>query len=166
MQVELPQHLSWILQTDTDVLKASRHAGGASLPFNIACKTDAVVVVAHRARLFYEGCIAATVDMKKKVVKQSRRQTKVTYICASLKSHLPVISCVTDWGTSAAAYYTTGQKRPSDGATIILERIFDSPAQMLRFLANALSAQSVPPNVLCWKDATRTVIELPGGHPR
>lgn len=138
------------------------HAGGASLPFSIGCRTDAMVVMSRR-RLDIEGTIVATVEMKKRVVAQSVRQTKVTYMCASLKSQLPVISCVTDWERTAVAFYTTGQKR-ADGATIIVQHVFHNAQQLLPFLKDALSAASVPHNVLRWKDATMTEIEIPGAH--
>lgn len=162
LQVTLPQHLMWSNRTDTDILRIGKHWGGAILPFNVGFRTDAMVVV-RNSNLNVEGAIAATVEMKKRVVAQSLRQTKVTYVCASLKSHLPVISCVTDWERTAVAYYTTGQKR-ADGGTIVVEHIFGSPQELLPFLKGALSEASVPSNVLKWKDDTMTEIEIPGAH--
>jgi hypothetical protein len=57
MQVNLPRHLKWSQSTDkTDILKASKHAGGATLPFSIGCRTDAMVV-ATNAALAEEGAL-------------------------------------------------------------------------------------------------------------
>ena len=90
----------------------------------------------------------STVAMKKRVVAQSLRQTKVTFLCASLKSHLPVISCCTDMNNAAVAYYTNGQKREDDGTSIIIEQFFSDAQAMLVWLRQALSNQSIAPNVL------------------
>jgi len=165
VQVKLPSHLRWSLCTDkADVLKTSMHAGGASLPFKIGCRTDAMVV-ASRSQMTEEASIMATVEMKKKVVMQSLRQTKVTFVCASLKSQLPVISCVTDMGASAVAYYTAGQRRGGDGAAICIEHFFNSATEMMKFLNKALGGRSVSADVMRLKD-DKIVLpsELP--HPK
>ncbi len=91
----MPSHLRWSTKTDSSkMLKIGLHDGGASLPFNLGCRTDAMIV-AGGSTISEEGSVVATVELKKVVVKQSLRQTKATFICASLKSQLPVISCVT-----------------------------------------------------------------------
>jgi hypothetical protein len=109
MQMALPGHLGWRCRTDLrSILGTSMHGGGADLPFSIGCRTDAMIV-ATRSRSFEEAAIVATMELKKKVVKQSLRQTKATFVCASLKSQLPVISCVTDMKKTAVAYYTPGE---------------------------------------------------------
>ena len=148
MQVNLPAHLSWSRRTDDarGMLSTSMYGGGAELPFGIECKPDAMVV-ASRSRALEEAAIVSTVDLKKRVVKQSLRQTKATFVCASLKSQLPVISCVTDMQTTAVAYYTGGQRR-GDGVTICVERVFSSPEAMLQWLGKALSSESVSPHAL------------------
>lgn len=146
-KMNLPAHLRWSLRTDTRVLSTTMYSGGAELPFSIGCRTDAMVV-ASRSLAFEDASIVATVELKKKVVKQSLRQTKATFVCASLKSQLPVISCVTDMEKTAVAYYTAGQQRGSNGATICKEHIFSSPEAMLRWLGRALSAESVSSEVL------------------
>lgn len=89
----------------------------------------------------------STIELKKRVVAQSILQTKVQFLCASLKSQLPVISCCTDMQSEAVAYYTTGQRR-GDNVCIVREHFFKDSRQMLRWLGTALSAQSVAPNVM------------------
>lgn len=106
--MDLPGHLNWSCRTDScSILGTSMYGGGANLPFGIGCRTDAMIV-ATRSTAFEKAAIVATMELKKKVVKQSRRQTKATFVCASLKSQLPVISCVTDMKKTAVAYYTSG----------------------------------------------------------
>eukprot|EP00195_Chlamydomonas_chlamydogama_P016061 CAMPEP_0202891048 /NCGR_PEP_ID=MMETSP1392-20130828/1236_1 /ASSEMBLY_ACC=CAM_ASM_000868 /TAXON_ID=225041 /ORGANISM="Chlamydomonas chlamydogama, Strain SAG 11-48b" /LENGTH=407 /DNA_ID=CAMNT_0049574713 /DNA_START=373 /DNA_END=1596 /DNA_ORIENTATION=- len=146
-KVALPSHLKWSPNVNkSHILRTGMHAGGASLPFGIAARTDAMVVAA-RSRLIEEASIVATVEMKKKVVQQSRRQTKATYLCASLKSQLPVISVVTDMDKVAVAYYTSGQRLPN-GMTVITERVFSHVDGMMAFLHSALSSESIASNVL------------------
>ena len=98
--------------------------GGASLPFPRGCKTDECVAM-KCSQASPETSLAATVEIKKKVDEQNRRQTCTQFICASLKSRLPVISTVTDLAGVGVAYYTTGQKT-EDRWTVILERVFAS----------------------------------------
>mmetsp|Transcript_6780 Transcript_6780/g.14990 ORF Transcript_6780/g.14990 Transcript_6780/m.14990 type:complete len:383 (-) Transcript_6780:396-1544(-) len=161
-KVKLPGHLRWSDSTDkADVLKASMHAGGASMPFSIGWRTDAMVVATRRCAA-EEASIVATVELKKKVVRQSLRQTKATYVCASLKSQLPVISCVTDMSTAAVAYYTAGQRR-QDGTAICYEHFFRNADAMMMWLSRALATSSVPADVMQFSDTGVLVMpdELP-----
>ncbi len=60
MQINIPSHLRWSLNTDkAGILKTGVHCGGASLPFSIGCRTDAMVV-ATKSKLAEEGAIVAT----------------------------------------------------------------------------------------------------------
>ena len=144
----MPSHLRWSTKTDSSkMLKIGLHDGGASLPFNLGCRTDAMIV-AGGSTISEEGSVVATVELKKAVVKQSLRQTKATFICASLKSQLPVISCVTDMRGAAVAYYTCGQRRAGDNFVVCIERFFPSADSMMDWLRTALSSDSVPADVL------------------
>ena len=98
-----------------------------------------------RSQASVEASFAATVEIKKKVVQQSLRQTRTQFICASLKSQLPVISTVTDMEDVGVAYYTTGQTT-KDGWTVITERVFASAKAMMQFLGSAM--RSIKPDVL------------------
>ncbi len=115
------------------------------MPFPIDCKTDECVAL-KRAQLNPEGALVATVELKKKVVKQSLRQTLTQFICASLKSQLPVISVATDMTDIGVAYYTNGQKN-ENGWTIIIQRVFGSAKAMMHFLGAAM--RSIEPDVHC-----------------
>lgn len=161
MQVKLPGNLMWSPDVDKSaVLKTSANAGGAQLPFDIGARTDALIAI-RNSRMTLEASIAATLELKKKVVAQSLRQTRVTYVCASLKSQIPVISGVTDMGEENAAYYTDGQKTV-DGNTIVYEHLFPSADDLATWLGEALSAQSVPPDLLRFRgDELVTVTDLP-----
>ena len=70
-----------------------------------------------------EASITCTMEVKRHVVKQSLRQAQTQFVCASLKSSLPVISGLTDMTEMGVAYYTTGETAP-DGWTIITQRFF------------------------------------------
>jgi len=144
--VHLPAHCSWV-QTAKDnpsLLKTTMSSGGAELPFPIGCKTDECIVI-RRSATIPEASITCTVEVKRHVVKQSLRQALTQFVCASLKSNLPVISTLTDMTKVGIAYYTTGEKTP-DGWTIITQRYFATAKGMMQFLAAAMS--SFPPDVL------------------
>lgn len=119
-------------------------SGGAELPFPIGCKTDACIVV-RRSAMIPEASITCTIELKRHVVKQSLRQALTQFVCASLKSNLPVISTVTDMTKVGIAYYTTGEKTPG-GWTILTQRYFATAKGMMQFLAAAMS--SIPPDVM------------------
>lgn len=160
--MQLPGHLTWSPDVDKSaVLKTSANAGGASLPFSIGVRTDALIAI-RNACVALEASIAATLELKKKVVAQSLRQTRVTYVCASLKSQIPVISCVTDMTEGEhVAYYTDGQKT-ADGNTIVYEHLFPTADDLATWLGQALSAQSVPQHLLRFRgDQFVTVTDLP-----
>ncbi|DBB15154.1 TPA: hypothetical protein ACH3X3_004159 [Trebouxia sp. C0006] len=89
-------------------------SGGAELPFPIGCKTDECIVI-RRSAMIPEASITCTIDLKRHVVKQSLRQVLTQFVCASLKSNLPVISTLTDMTKVGIAYYTTGEKTPVAG---------------------------------------------------
>ncbi len=118
--------------------------GGAELPFPIGCKTDECIVL-RRSQMAAEASITCTIEVKKQVVKQSLRQAQIQFVCASLKSALPVISTLTDMTEVGVAYYTTGEKTP-DGWTIITQRFFATAKDMMRFLGAAM--RSIQPDVL------------------
>ena len=130
-------------------------SGGAELPFLIGCKTDECIVI-RRTATIPEASITCTIELKRHVVKQSLRQALTQFVCASLKSNLPVISTLTDMTKVGIAYYTTGQKTP-DGWTIITQRCFASAKGMFQFLAAAMS--SILPDVL--RTDTRGNFNLP-----
>eukprot|EP00195_Chlamydomonas_chlamydogama_P013823 CAMPEP_0202899738 /NCGR_PEP_ID=MMETSP1392-20130828/7886_1 /ASSEMBLY_ACC=CAM_ASM_000868 /TAXON_ID=225041 /ORGANISM="Chlamydomonas chlamydogama, Strain SAG 11-48b" /LENGTH=422 /DNA_ID=CAMNT_0049585993 /DNA_START=199 /DNA_END=1465 /DNA_ORIENTATION=- len=166
-KVALPSHLRWSLNDNKrDRLQVSKHTGGASLPFGLECRTDALVVV-RKVSTLEESAVVATVDVNKRVVAQSRRQTKATYICASLNSHLPAISVVTDMQKAAVAYYANGQRMPGDGRAIIIERVFVNADEMMTWLRGALSAESVQADVWHFREPDGHIVlpdELP--NPR
>ena len=120
------------------------NTGGADLPFSVGCKTDECVAV-NMSRASVEACFAATVEIKKKVVQQSLRQTRTQFVCASLKSLLPVISVVTDMKDTGVAYYTNGQTTDA-GWTVITQRVFVSAKAMMHALGSAM--RSIKPDVL------------------
>lgn len=126
------------------ILKAFQGTGGANLPFSIGCRTDALVVV-KRAAVNIEGAIAATVEFKKRVGKQSVLQAKATWVCASLNSHLPVLSVLTDMEHVFAAFYTRGQK-DNCGNTVCIQHLFPGSKQLFEFMHNTLN--TIPANVL------------------
>ena len=130
-------------------------SGGAELPFPIACKTDECIVI-RRSKTIPEASITCTIEVKRHVVKQSLRQALTQFVCASLKSNLPVISTLTDMTKVSVAYYTTGEKTP-DGWTIITQLYFATAKGMMQFLAAAMS--SIPPDVL--RTDTRGNFNLP-----
>lgn len=72
---------------------------------------------------------------------------QATFLCASLKSQLPVVACCTDMRKAAVAYYTNGQRRV-DSCCVVYEHFFPSCSAMCQWLRAALSAESVAPNVL------------------
>ena len=92
-----------------------------------------------------EASITCTIEVKRHLVKQSLRQAKIQFVCASLKSSLPVISALTDMTGMGAAYYTTGEKAP-DGWTIITQRFFASARGMMQFLGAAMHC--IQPDIL------------------
>lgn len=146
-QVQLPGHLNWTHRVDqASILKTYLGTGGANLPFNIGCRTDALVVV-RNAAVHIEGAIAATVEFKKRAVQQSILQAKITWVCASLNSHLPVLSVLTDMTDVFAAFYTDGSQDGS-GRTICIQHMFTGRAELFAFMRNALSATSIPANVM------------------
>ena len=142
----MPNHAYWVARAKDDqrLLKTFASTGGADLPFPIGCKTDECVALS-RSTASVEASFAATVEIKKKVVQQSLRQSRIQFICASLKSQLPVISIVTDMKDVGVAYYTTGQTT-KEGWTVITERVFASAKAMMHFLGSAM--RSIEPNVL------------------
>lgn len=147
MQVKLPGHLMWSHKVDeASILKTYLGTGGANLPFNIGCRTDALVTV-RNAAVNIEGAVAATVELKKRAVQQSILQAKTTWVCASLNSHLPVISVLTDMVDVFAAFYTEGSKDNS-GNTICIQHMFPGRTELFAYIRNALSSTSIPPNVL------------------
>ena len=86
-----------------------------------------------------EASITCTVEVKRHVVKQSLRQAQTQFVCASLKSSLPVISILTDM--TSVEYYTTGEQAP-DGWIIITQRFFATARVMMQFPGAAMrSAQ-------------------------
>ena len=145
-QVDLPSHAVWVEKAKDNqrLLRTSMISGGADLPFPVGCKTDECIAL-KRSQMAVEASIASTVEIKKKVVQQSLRQTQTQYICSSLKSQLPVISVVTDMKGVGVAYYTTGQATP-DGWTVITQRVFTSATSMMHFLGTAI--RSIRPEVL------------------
>lgn len=133
--MQLPNHFCWI--------RGANHNARAELPFPLGCKTDDCLVV--RSQTDAEGSITCTVEVKRHVVKQSLRQAQTQFVCASLKSSLPVISTLTDMTTVGVAYYTTGEKAP-DGWTIITQRFFATARGMMQFLGAAM--RSIQPDML------------------
>ena len=107
--------------------------GGAELPFPIECNTDECIVI-KRSATVPESSITCTIELKRHVVKQSLRQALTQFVCALLKSNLPVISTLTDMTKVGIAYYTTGEKTP-DGWTIITQRFFPTAKGMMQFLS-------------------------------
>lgn len=157
----MPLHLKWSTRTDSSkMLKVGLHDGGASLPLNLGYRTDAMIV-ARGSVISEEASVVATVELKKVVVKQSLRQTKATFIRASLKSQLPVISYVTDMCGAAVAYYTCGQRRAGDNSVLCIERFFPSADSMIDWLRRALSPDSIPADVLRLRGDE---VVLPGDH--
>ncbi|DBA90417.1 TPA: hypothetical protein ACH3X1_003691 [Trebouxia sp. C0004] len=145
-EVHLPNHFSWV-QTAKDnpsLLKTTMSSGGAELPFPIGCKKDECIVI-RRSATIPETSITCTIEVKRHVVKQSLRQALTQFVCASLKSNLPVISTLTDMTKVGIAYYTTGEKTP-DGWTIITQRYSATAKGVMQFLAAAMS--SIPPDFL------------------
>ena len=126
------------------MLKTTMSTGGAELPFPIGCKTDECTVI-KRSTIIPEAAITCTIEVKRHVVKQSLRQVLTQFVCASLKSNLPVISTLTDMTKVGVAYYTTGEKT-LNGWTIITQRYFATAKGMMQFLATAMA--SIPPDVL------------------
>ena len=124
-----------------ELLKTSIWSGGADLPFPVDCKADACVATS-RCQYSVELFFAATVEIKKKVVQQSLRQARTQFVCASLRSQLPVISTVTDMQDVGVAYYIDGRKN-EEGWTVITERVFGSAKAMMHFLGSAM--RSLPP---------------------
>ncbi|KAL0040379.1 hypothetical protein WJX77_005504 [Trebouxia sp. C0004] len=103
-EVHLPNHFSWV-QTAKDnpsLLKTTMSSGGAELPFPIGCKKDECIVI-RRSATIPETSITCTIEVKRHVVKQSLRQALTQFVCASLKSNLPVISTLTDMTKFLAA---------------------------------------------------------------
>jgi len=145
-QVKLPNYARWVdtAKDNAILLYTPTMSGGADLPFSIGCKTDECVVLG-RSKLDQEASLVATVEVKKRVVKQSVRQGLVQFICASLKSQLPVISTVTDMKQVGVAFYITGQ-RTAEGHTIITQRVLSSATAMMRFLGEAI--RSIPSDTL------------------
>lgn len=91
-----------------------------------------------------EASLAATVEIRKKVAQQSLLQIRTVFICASLKSQLPVISVVTDMKDIGVAYYTTGET-DEKGWKVITERFFGSAIAMMHFLG--LAMHGIKPDV-------------------
>ena len=106
------------------------------MPFPIGCKTDECIVV-RRSQMDAEASITCTIEVQRHVVKQSLRQAQTQFVCASLKSSLPVISGLTDMTGMGVAYYTTGERAP-DGWTIITQRFFATARGMMQFLGAAM----------------------------
>jgi len=147
-EVDLPDHLIWSPRVDkNDILRTPRGAGGADLPFSIGCRTDALVVV-KRASVDIQGAIAATVELKKKVVQQSVRQAKTTFYCAALLSQMPVLSVLTDMQVVFAAFYTEGEQDPYTKFTLCIQHTFSSLHSLTTFMHEALD--SVPKKALRW----------------
>lgn len=119
-------------------------AGGAELPFPLGCKTDECIVV-RTSQIDAEASTTCTIEVKRHVVKQSLPQAQTQFVCASLKSSLPVISTLTDMTSVGVAYYTTGEKAP-DGWTIITQRFFATARGMMQFLGAAM--RSIQPDIL------------------
>lgn len=116
------------------------------MPFSIGCRTDALVVV-RNAAVDIEAAVAATVEFKKRAVRQSIRQTKTTWICASLNSSLPVLSALTDMRDVFSAFYTQGVKDGS-GRTVCIQHMFADAPSLFAFMSEALSSAAIPKNVL------------------
>jgi hypothetical protein len=146
-----------------NILRTPPGAGGADLPFIIGCRTDALVTL-RNAAVNIDGAVAATVELKKRVVQQSVRQAKTTFLCATLHSHLPVLSVLTDMQHVFAAFYTDGQQDPSK-RTLCIQHLFSSLDSLTSFMRVALA--SVPAQALRWSTANDTFVvppELP--NPR
>ena len=161
--MSLPAHLVWSGQVDrNEVLKTTPGTSGADLPFSIGCRTDALVTVRNSA-VNIEGAVAATVELKKRVVRQSIVQAKATWVCASLKSHLPVLSVLTDMKNVFMAFYTQGQK-DARGWTVCIQHMFPDLEQLTLFMRNALMA--VPSDALVFKRAaSSSTLVIPSELP-
>ena len=142
----MPNSFSWVwtAKDNPSLLKTTMVSGGAELPFPIECNTDECIVI-KRSATVPESSITCTIELKRHVVKQSLQQALTQFVCAPLKSNLPVISTLTDTTKVGIAYYTTGEKTP-DGWTIITQRYFSTAKGMMQFLTTAMS--NVPPDIL------------------
>jgi len=90
-------------------------------------------------------------------------QAKTTWVCASLNSHLPVLSVLTDMTRVFAAFYTEGQKDPR-GWTLCIQRVFADLEQLTTFMHDALMA--VPSDALILKRAAAsTTLPIPKELP-
>lgn len=161
--VRAPPYMQWSQRVDkSDLLRTCPGTGGATdLPFTIGCRTDALIILSH-APFGPEAKIVATVELKKRVVLQSVRQAKTTFICASLHSMMPVVSILTDMERGHAAFYCSGLE-PKTGRQICVQQVFKTYAAMCNFLHTALS--SVPKDALQFRGGSMTsVVELQ--HPK
>jgi hypothetical protein len=159
LQVQLPSHMLWSEQVDrSDLLRTCPGTGGATeLPFTIGCRADALIILAH-APFSPDAKIAATVEMKKRVVEQSVRQAKATFICASLHSLMPVVSILTDMQHNHMAFYCTGFQ-PGTRRLLCVQHGFKTRDDLCFFLHRALS--SVPQDALLFRGGNMTsVLEL------
>jgi hypothetical protein len=175
-QVSLPPYAHWLdnAENNAALLHTGVRCAGVELPFAVCCTAQECITV-RKSPYHAESSIVATVEVSKKVGPQSLRQAEAQFLCASMKSVLPVISVVTDMKRVGIACYTTGQKT-ADGIAIIIQRVFPSAADVLKFLGAAIC--SIPPDTLhvdadghfilpkTLRDPTRRRLPAPDPGPR
>lgn len=144
--VQLPPFMQWSEQVDkNDLLKTYPGIGGATdLPFTIGCRTDALIILRFPS-FPPDAKIVATVELKKRVVQQSMRQAKATFLCATLHSMMPVVSILTDMKQGHAAFYCRGPE-PGTGRRVCVQHVFKTLSDLCQFLQTAL--HSVPLDAL------------------
>lgn len=111
------------------------------------------------AKVDIQGAIAATVELKKKVVQQSVRQVKTTFYCAALLSQMPVLSVLTDMQAVFTAFYTDGEQDSSTKSTLCIQHTFSSLGSLTNFMHTALA--SVPKKALGWDEITNKFVQCP-----
>ena len=108
-QVDLPPHLVWSKRTDkTETLKTSMHAGGASLPFRIGCRTASARAQVMHSSVCSQRC-HVTVQRTDDIMPAALRHGSCCpaclvpwYACPTSEPTLHELSCVPKFDSLAA----------------------------------------------------------------